>query len=125
VHQVHPGHDLEQLAEHLGRSSDPTRRHVEFAGIGFGIGDKLGKRLRRNRLIDLQDTGCTDDAGDRHGVADEIEIEVVIQRRVDRTCRAEQKERVAIRRRAHGRLGGDIGGGAGPVLDDERLAEAF
>ena len=36
---------------------------------------------------------------------------------------ADQQQRVAVRRRAHDRLGADIAAGARPVLDDEWLAE--
>ena len=67
--------------------------------------------------------GTRHDARDRRDVADEIEIELVVERRVDRVRRADQEERVAVRRRAHDRLGGDIAAGARPVLDDEWLAE--
>jgi len=37
----------------------------------------------------------------------------------------DQQERIAIRGCTHDRLGGDIGGSARSVLDDERLAESF
>src|SRR6516165_671054 len=62
---------------------------------------------------------------DRHGcdVADEIEIEVVIEGRVDRCSSIRAKERIAIGGRTDDGLGGDIAGGAGPVLDDEWLTE--
>ena len=64
-----------------------------------------------------------DDARDRRDVADEIEIELVVERRVDRVGERDQEQRVAVRRRAHDRLGADIAAGARPVLDDEWLAE--
>ena len=67
--------------------------------------------------------GHADDARDRRDVADEIEIELVVERRVDRVGRTDQEERIAVRRRTHDRLGGDIAAGARPVLDDELLAE--
>ena len=56
-------------------------------------------------------------------VADEIESELVVERGVDRVRRACQEDRVAVRRRTHDRLGGDISGGARAVLSDEWLAE--
>ena len=68
-------------------------------------------------------SGHAADARDRRDVADEIEIELVVERRVDRVRRSDQEERVAVRRRAHDRLGADIAAGARPVLDDELLAE--
>ena len=60
---------------------------------------------------------------DRRDVADEIEIEIVVERRVDRDRSGDQEERIAVRGRAHDRLGADIAAGARPVLDDEWLAE--
>src|SRR5262249_48887510 len=59
----------------------------------------------------------------RRDVTDEIEVELVIERRVDRVGRMDQEERIAIRGRTHDRLRGDITAGARPVLDDELLAE--
>ena len=53
----------------------------------------------------------------------EIEIELVVERGVDGVGRRDQKQRVAVGRRAHDRLGGDIGAAARPVFDDDRLAE--
>ena len=68
-------------------------------------------------------SGYADDARDRRDVADEIEIELVVERRVDRVRRRGQEERVAVGRRVHDGLGADIAAGARPVLDDELLAE--
>src|SRR5437763_16223801 len=56
-------------------------------------------------------------------VADEIEIELVIEGRVDRGSSIRTKERIAIGGRTDDDLGGDIAGGTGPVLDDEWLTE--
>src|SRR5262249_26419548 len=114
---------LEQLAEDMGGSSDPTRRHGELAGIGLGIGDKLGNGLGRNRRIYLEDTGCTDEAGDRQDVAAEIETKLFVYRSIDRVCRSDEEQCVTIRRRAHDRLGRDIGGSTRPVFDDEWLSQ--
>src|SRR6266436_312661 len=70
-------------------------------------------------------TAIPQDSCDRRDVADEIEIEFVVERRVDRVRRACQEQRVAVRRRLHDRLGTDIAGGTRSVLDDEWLAEAL
>jgi len=56
-------------------------------------------------------------------VADEIEVERFEQGRVDRRSAAGDQERVAVRRRAHDRLGAEIGAGARTVLDEKLLAE--
>src|SRR5215510_11813870 len=69
------------------------------------------------------DEGCVNDASDRRDVADEIEIELVVERRIDRVGRSDQEERVAVCRRAHDRFGTNIAARARPVLDDEWLAQ--
>ena len=89
VNHVDAGHHLEQLAGYMGGVPVPARRHVDLARIGLGIGDELGNRLGRNRWIHHHDMGRADDARDRRDVADEIEIELVVERRVDRVVPTE------------------------------------
>src|SRR5215472_2265654 len=60
---------------------------------------------------------------DRGYIADEIEIEFLVQRDVNRIRRSGQEERIAVRRRAHDRLGGDVAASACPVLNNELLTE--
>src|SRR5262249_19883515 len=59
----------------------------------------------------------------RRDVADEIEIELVIERCVTRIWKTSQQKRIAVRGCLHDRLGGDIGASTRSVLDDELLAE--
>src|SRR5262245_4851003 len=61
----------------------------------------------------------------RRDVAEKRETKVVVKRRVDRRRRVNHEECVAVWRRLHDYLGSDIGAGACPILDDERLAEAL
>ena len=68
-----------------------------------------------------QDIGRVVDACDRRDVADEIEIELVVERRVDRVRRTHHEQRISVCRRAHDRLGGDIAAATRPVLDGKRL----
>src|SRR5262245_40506641 len=56
-------------------------------------------------------------------VADEIEIELIIQCRVDRGGRIKTEQRMAVGRRTHDGFGGNIACCAGPILDHEWLAE--
>src|SRR5262247_2973786 len=107
----------------MGGGSDTTRRHGELAGIGLGIGDELGDRLRWNREVRYHWVGHTGDAGNRRDVAAEIETKLFVQRSIDRVCRSDEEERIAVRERAHDRLGGNIAGSTWPALDDEWLAE--
>src|SRR5262249_8278035 len=60
---------------------------------------------------------------DRGYIADEIEIEFLVQRDVDCIRRSGQEERMAVGRRAHARLGGDVAASACPVLNNELLTE--
>ena len=123
VHHVDAGHHLEQLARHVDRGAVAGRRHVELAGIGLGVGDQLGDRLDRKRRMDIHHVGKADDAGDRDDVAQKVETELVVERGVDGIGRRHQQQRVAVRRGAHDRLGGDIGAAAGPAFHHDRLAE--
>jgi len=112
-----------------GRAPDTARRHVclrrpDFAGIGLGVGNKLGNRLGRNGWINLHDKRPMANACDRRSVAYEIEIELIVKRDGDRVCRNDQKERIAVGGRTYDRLGADVACGARPVLNDEWLAEA-
>ena len=63
------------------------------------------------------------DACDCRDISDEIEIELVIERRVDRRRRINEEERIPVRRCAHDRFSADIVAAAGPVLCDELLTE--
>jgi hypothetical protein len=121
VNQVRAGHHLEELTSHVYGGSGAGRRHIDFVPIIFGIGDEFGYRRGRNRGMNLHNIRNAADTCDRSDVADEIEVELVIERRVDRVRRGDQKERVAIRGRSHDRLSADIAAGPRPILNDERL----
>jgi hypothetical protein len=72
--------------------------------------------------MDLHDLRHAVHARDRGDVADEVVIEVLVERRVNHIVRADGEQRVAIRWRARHNLGRDIATGAWPVFDDELLA---
>jgi len=56
-------------------------------------------------------------------VTDEIEIELVVERRVGRVERTDQEKRVAVGRGTHDRLGTDVAAATRPVIDNKLLAE--
>jgi hypothetical protein len=58
-------------------------------------------------------------------VADEIEIEIVIKGGVNSGSSICTKKRIPIGGRTYDCLGGNIAGGACPVLDDEWLTKPF
>ena len=80
---------------------------------------------KANVAIDQHAIGRAGNARDGRNVADEIEFEVRIERRVDCVRRDHHEERVAVRRRFHDHFGADIAGGARSVLDDELLAKSL
>ena len=71
---------------------------VDFARIGFGVGDEFGNGLGRERRIHLHDQRQQVDAGDRRDVADEIVIELRVERGVDFVGRGRPQQRVAVGR---------------------------
>ncbi len=119
-----PVHRLEQFVGEMDRRAVAGRCHVQLSGIGFYIGDELGNVVGRDRRIDLQHVGHARHAGDRREVAFQIELGIVEERGVDRIHCGDKQQRVAVRRRRRDRFAGEIAGGAGPVLDDHRLAES-
>src|SRR6516162_8687242 len=64
-------------------------------------------------------------AGDRHDVTDEIEIQLVVERRVKGVRHTHGEQRMAVRSCAHDGLGGNVATSTRPVLDHELLAEAL
>ncbi len=54
-----------------------------------------------------------------------VVAELLEERRVDGGSRSCHQQRVAVGGRTRDRLGADVVSGAGPVLDHERLTEAF
>src|SRR5262245_37137606 len=109
----------------MEEGSIAVRRHVDLTRIGLGVSNELGNRLGWNRWVDHHEKGRTDDASNRRDVAEKNEIEVVVERRVDRRRRVDHEKYVPVRRRLHDCLGGDVGASARPVLGDEWLAEAL
>src|SRR5215831_8260305 len=119
MEQIDAGHHFEQFAGDMLYSSVASRGHRDLARIGLGVGDKLGNGLGWNRWMDLHDHRRTNNARDRCYVADEIEIEFLIERRVDCICPIDHQKRVAIWSRAHDHLGTDITASPRSILDDE------
>src|SRR5258707_4179199 len=55
-----------------------------------------------------QDVRKAEDAGNRRDVTEKNKIELVVERRVDRSRRVDQEERIAVRRRADDGFRADI-----------------
>ena len=124
-HQVDAGHDLEQLAGHVARCPDAGGSETRFAGIGLGVSDEFGDRIDRQRWRDFQHVGHANEAGDRRGVVEEIEIELVVEAHIDGGRGGDHAQRVTIGRRVDEGLMRNIAAGARAVVDDEGLSEPF
>src|SRR5262249_31300427 len=114
---------LEQFTGSVVSRADASRRHVDLSGIHLGVGDELGNRLDRHRGIHLHGKGLAMNARDRRDVADQIEIEPLIERGVDRVHRSDHQERISVQGRVHDHLSAHIAGSSWSVLDDELLPE--
>src|SRR5262245_31597823 len=123
MEQIDPGHHFEQFAGDMVYSSVASLGHRDLARFGLGVGDELKNRIGRNRWMDLHDHRRTHNTRDRCYVTDEIEIEVLIERRADCVRPVDHQQCVAIWSRAHDHLGAYISAGAHSVLDDKWLAE--
>jgi hypothetical protein len=75
------------------------------------------------RRVHHQGTDAVIDASDGRDVADEIKIESVVKRYIPGVICTNQEERIAVGSRLHHGLGTNIPTGAGPIFDDEGLAE--
>jgi hypothetical protein len=71
--------------------------------------------------MDHYDTGCTRDACNRGDVADEIEAEIVVERRVPRVGRRDVKERVPIGARPDNHISSEIASRTRLIVDDDLL----
>jgi hypothetical protein len=125
MHDGHldPGQHLEQFARHVRRAAVAGRSELDPARLALGVGDEFGDGRRRHGWMHHHHQRLAGNARDRRDVAQEIEGQPRIERRADRVRRTDQQQRVAVGRRTHDRLGCYVAGGAGPVLDDERLPE--
>src|SRR5262249_58124073 len=100
-----------------------TRCYIDLARICRGISNELRNRLGWNRGMNRHDVGRAQQACDRFNITNEIEIKLVIERRVDSVRRRDEKECVAVGGRPHDHLRADIAAGGPPVLDNELLSE--
>src|SRR5262245_33972367 len=93
--------------------------------MGPGIVDELRNCPGWERWIHDQGIRRERDTGDGRNVLDEMEIQVVVERRVDGVRRRYDQQRVTIGGRAHHGLGADVAARTWPVLDNERLAKSL
>src|SRR5262249_13029042 len=115
---VDAGHHVEQLAGYMGPCSDSPRPHVDPARVALGVGDELGNGAGRNRRVYNDYHWHADEACNGSHVADEIEIELVVERCIDCGPRTKQKQRITVSRCANRNLSADVGASTWPVVDN-------
>src|SRR5712671_800175 len=99
MQHVNARHHLEKLAGYMGRSPIAYRCHVDLAGIRLGISDELRNSLGWNRWMNDHDVWQKDETRDRRDVLNEIEVEFLIESRIDRIRWRGEEKRIAIGRR--------------------------
>src|SRR3979411_1545415 len=73
----------------------------------------------------LHDLAHAVDARNWHNIADQIETELFVERRVDRGIRTDYEQRVSVRGGTHNRISADIAPCARPVFNNKWLRESL
>ena len=79
--------------------------------------------LCRHVRVDFHHVRHAHESRHRRNVADEIEIQILVERGVDAVRRIHKEQRVTVRRRIDHRFGAEVIPGARPVLDNELLTK--
>ena len=124
VHDVDAAGDFQKLAGEVMQRADAAGAVVELAGPGFRERDVFLEIRDRQILVHQHHQRQAADDGDVAEVLARIVWLVRHQRRVDR-LRSDRggEPGVAVGRRLRDRVRADDAAAAGPVLDQERLAE--
>ena len=102
---------------------DPKEARLTLPGLALAYADQLGNGGDRDGRVHLQDEGRTVNPGDHRDVANKIESDLGVERRIDGVARDGGQKGIPVGRRAHDRLRRDIRSSTRPVLDDEWLTE--
>ena len=102
------------------RTSRPRRGMSAFGGM---LGQLRGHLVPAR--VDNHDKADAPNARDRRDIANEIEVEIVVEGRVIRVRVSDCEQRVAVGGRTHDGLGRDIAASTWSVLNEEFLAEPF
>src|SRR5258707_1193742 len=109
----------------MGRRADSRRREAELVRVGFGVSDQFRDGCGLNQWMDDDDLWLANDARDRRDIAHEIEFEVLVKSRVDRSRGGDHEKGVAVRWRAYDHFGAEVASGSWSILDHEGLSEVL
>ena len=91
------GQDLEQFAREMMRGAGAGRAVVQFARIGFGVGDEFGERLGGD-LVRIDDHNLRRPRDQRH--RDKILLDIVVEAGIERggdgVMRCAHEEGIAV-----------------------------
>src|SRR5262245_1639749 len=107
----------------MRRAPYPRRSHVELAGIGFCVGDKLWDGLGGKRWMQRHNLRSTNDPCYRYNVVSEVEVEFVVERHAYGLRSSHEEECIAVRGCTSDGLSGDIAGSTRAILNDKLLSE--
>ena len=115
-------HGPQQLHGQVRIGADPRRCVGQRARMLLGVGDQLGQRLGGHRGVQRQHARQRHHERDRREIAQRVVEDLLVGQMIDRERARGHQQRVAVRRRARGRLDADHVAGARPVLDIELLS---
>jgi len=120
------GHAGEQLGVEVVRRTRPAGAVGQLAWIGLGVLDQLLDRFYRQIVVDDENERRSCNHHQRHKIGRGIIRQLLVQRSIDRHWRRRRhQERIAIGLGMSHQARADHGAGAGFVLDDNWLADAF
>jgi hypothetical protein len=103
----------------------PPEAILILPGLALAVGDELGNCFSRNRWVHGQNEWSTDNARDRRDVANEIETQIFIERRIDGISAGGTKERITIRKCFHNEFGTDIARRTRAVIDNDLFPKSL
>ncbi|MNQ78251.1 hypothetical protein D3C85_931560 [compost metagenome] len=123
MHHVRAGHLLEQFGADVRHGTAALRGIVDFTGVRLGIGDQLFQVMHGQRGVHRHDVRRHRHHAhrlERLGVP----AQAVEHRRIAGVIhRVRRQQRIPVRLRGRHQVVGDVAAGAGPVVDDGRLAQ--
>ena len=116
-------HGLEQLAGEVLRGADAGGAERQLTRLRTRQRDEFGDALRGHVVVEGKDVGREHRLRDRNDILHGVERHLVVEARIDRELRQRcQQERIAVGRCLGDAIAGNVGAGAGNVLDHHRLA---
>src|SRR5262249_50765409 len=83
VHDLDASHHLEKLSSDMWRGAVARRCHIDLARIGLRICNEFRERFDRKRRGHHHNQAHAYEARNRRDIADEIEMELVLERGID------------------------------------------